>query len=120
MALPQAPVLGAVIASDHQLHISFTHVAGDPVVAGFEYKIDNGGWVEWPESPLILTGLANHVLVSVTMRAGNADGWSPESNTVVGSPFDDNPSNNNGFDDASWAANPGARVPNRDWNDPDD
>jgi hypothetical protein len=121
MAVPAAPVLGAVTPGDNRLSIAFTQVEADPVVAGFQYKVNNkGGWADTGASPLVLTGLANGKSYSVVMRSGNADGFSVASNSVTGTPVDSNAANDNGWDDASWAANPGAPVPSLDFNDPDD
>jgi hypothetical protein len=123
MAVPAAPVLGAVTAGDNTLSIAFTQADADPVVAGFQYQIDGkGGWAEAgiAGSPLVLTGLANGRQYSVKMRSGNADGFSPASTAATGTPVDSNAANDNGWDDASWAANPGAPVGNLDYADPDD
>jgi hypothetical protein len=55
----------------------------------------------------------------VNVRAVNADGPGPSA-SAAGTPIDSNKANDNGWADASWAANPGLPVPNLDWNDPDD
>jgi hypothetical protein len=122
MAVPAAPALGAVTAGDNSLSIAFTQAVADPEVGHWQYQIDGkGGWADWTNaSPLVLSGLANGKTYSVKMRAVNADGNSPASTAATGTPTDANAANDNGFDDATVFANPGAAVPNLDFNDPDD
>jgi hypothetical protein len=121
MALPDAPVVGVITPGDNTLSIAFTPGTGTPSVDKHQVRKGSGQWVDCAStSPIVLSGLANGKAVSITMRAVNADGNSAASNAVSGTPADTNPANDNGYDDASFYANPGAAVPHLDWNDPDD
>jgi hypothetical protein len=121
MAVPDAPVVGVITPGDNTLSVAFTPGTGTPTVDKHQIRKGTGGWKDCANtSPIVLTGLANDKTVAVTMRAVNADGNSATSNSVDGTPTDADPTNDNGFDDATVFANPGAAVPNLDFNDPDD
>ncbi len=121
MTVPAAPVVGVITPGDNQLSVAFTPGTGTPAVTKHQYRLGSGSYKDCANtSPLVITNLANGVAVTVTMRAVNSDGNSVASNSVAGTPADSNPGNDNGFDDATVFANPGAPVPNLDFNDPDD
>ncbi len=121
MAVPAAPTGLAATPGDNTASIAFTpDAAPDPVIDTHQYRIDSkGGWADVAASPLVLTGLANGRTYSVSIRSVNADGNSTAA-TVTVTPADPSAANDNGYDDAHWAANPGAPVPNLAYNDPDD
>lgn len=122
MAVPAAPSITGITPGDNTLSVAFTSVTSDPVVTDNQYQIDGkGGWQSiGVASPFVISGLANGRAYSVKIRSVNADGNSPASAASNGTPVDSNAANDNGFDDASWAANPGAPVGNLDYADPDD
>ena len=118
MAVPAAPVPVGT-PGDNTATITWPDVTADPVVDVYEFKVNNKGVWQVCVSPLALTGLANGTAYTVAVRAVNADG-AGASGTVVVTPADTDATNDNGFDDARWSANPGAVVPHLDYNDPDD
>jgi hypothetical protein len=121
MAVPTAPVVGVITPGDNQLSVAFTPGTGTPAVSKHQVRKGTGSWVDCSStSPIVIKGLANGKSVSITMRAVNADGNSVASNTVAGTPADADKTNDNGFTDGTWAANPGLPVPHLDFNDPDD
>lgn len=121
MAVPTAPTVDGIVSGDNQLGVDFTPGTGTPAVDKHQVRKGSGAWVDCASvSPITLTGLTNGKEYSITMRAVNADGNSAASNAVVGTPADTNTANDNGWDDANPFANPGAPIPNLDWNDPDD
>ena len=121
MAVPSAPVAGAVVNGDNTVTLPFTPGTGDPAVTKHQYQKNLDGWVDFDGvSPLVLTGLKNDVQFSLILRAVNEDGNSAPSAQRLGLPTDSNPNDNNGFDDNNPFANPFADIPNLDWNDPDD
>lgn len=121
MAVPTAPTGLAAVPGDNKLIVSWSAVVADPVVDHYEYRKGTSG--PWKSDGIALgvavDGLANGKQYTVHVRAVNADGSGPSA-SVSGIPTDANAANDNGFTDASWAANPGLPVPNLDWNDPDD
>jgi hypothetical protein len=120
MAVPGAITNPVATAGDNTLSIAFTAPTATPAVTGYKYQIDSkGGWKAFTASPLALSGLKNGREYTVAILAVNADGDGP-AEFATGTPTDSNAANDNGFDDASWAANPGAPVPHLDYNDPDD
>ncbi len=122
MAVPGAPTALVATAGDNQLSVAFTPTAATPAVTSYQAKTRaNGAWVTVTEtgSPIVVRGLQNGRLYTVYIRAVNADGAGAQA-TTTGTPTDANAANNNGFTDATWAANPGLPVPNLDYNDPDD
>lgn len=121
MAVPAAPTGLAATPGDNTASIAFTpDAAASPAITKNQYRVDGkGGWKDVAASPISLSGLANGRAYSVAVRSVNADGNSAEA-TVSVTPADPSAANDNGFDDASWAANPGLPVPRLDWNDPDD
>ena len=122
MALPVAPTGLAATPGDNSASITFSQTAATPAITGWEFKYGNKGWkaATGSASPVTVTGLPNGIAVTVLLRAVNADGVSPASTGVEVTATDADLTNNNGFTDASVFANPGAEVPNLDFNDPDD
>jgi hypothetical protein len=121
MAVPGAPTALVATAGDNALSIAFTATAATPAVTGYQAKIGSAGWKNVPEtaSPITLSGLVNEKAVTVQIRAVNDDGNGTAA-SVTATPTDADLTNNNGWTDATWAANPGAAVPQLDYNDPDD
>lgn len=121
MAVPAAPASLVATPGDNTASIAFTpDAAAAPAISKHQYQIDGkGGWKDFAASPLALTGLANGRAYSVAIRSVNADGNSTAA-TVSVTPADADATNDNGYDDATWAANPGAAVPNLNYADPDD
>lgn len=121
MAVPAAPTSLVATAQDNGASIAFTpDGAASPAITTHQYRVDGkGGWADVAASPLVLTGLQNGREYSVAIRSVNADGNSTAA-TVTVTPVDSDATNDNGYDDAHWAANPGASFPNLAYNDPDD
>lgn len=122
MAVPAAPSITGITPGDNTLSVAFTTVTSDPAITDNQYQIDGkGGWKSIGlTSPFVLTGLANGKQYAVRIRSVNPDGNSAASAASNGIPADPSAANDNGWDDASWAANPGAPVPHLDFADPDD
>jgi hypothetical protein len=121
MAVPGAPTALVATAGDHSLSIAFTATAATPAVTGYQTKVGSAGWKTNTAtgSPLIVDGLVNGKEVTVQIRAINADGNGTAASTT-GTPLDPSATDNNGWTDANPFANPGAAVPQLDYNDPDD
>ena len=120
MATPAAPV-PACTPGDQTLTVTWAAVTATPAVTGYMIRKDSGEWVSAGTGlTFTYTGLQNDKLVTVQVAAVNADGQGAPG-TTSGTPVDDGTTaNDNGFDDASPFANPGAAVQNLDFNDPDD
>jgi hypothetical protein len=119
MAVPTAPTALAAAAGDNALTVSWTDPTSDPVVSGHQMKVGGAAWKNCAASPVVVSGLTNGKAVTIQVRAVNADGNGAAA-SASGTPADTNPANDNGYDDASFYANPGLAVPHLDWDDPDD
>lgn len=122
MAVPAAPSITGITPGDNTLTVAFTTVTSTPAITDNQYQVDGkGGWKSVGiVASFVISGLANGKQYAVKVRSVNSDGNGAASAASNGTPVDNNPANDNGFDDASWAANPGAPVPHLDYNDPDD
>ncbi len=121
MALPGAPTALVATPGDQQASIAFTPTAASPAVTAYQVRIGGNAYKTVVEtgSPIVVRPLPNGKLVTISIRAVNADGNGTAA-TVDVTPTDSNPANNNGWTDANHFANAGGGVQNLDWNDPDD
>lgn len=121
MAVPAAPANLVAAPGDNKLTVSWDAVTATPAVDHYEYrKGTSGGWKsDGVALAVVVDGLANGKQYTIQVRAVNADG-NGAVGSVTGTPADVNPANDNGFDDATVFANPGAAVGHLDFNDPDD
>lgn len=87
---PSAPTLNTLTPSNEQLTVNFTLGSdGGSPITDIEYSTDNGTtWTSSGQttSPFTVTGLANGTTYQVAVRAKNAVGTSPSSNTLSGTP----------------------------------
>jgi large repetitive protein len=89
---PAAPTSLVATPGDGQASIAFTaSVAYKFPVLGYEYRVGSGAWTAGgTTSPVVVTGLANDVEVSITLRAtstvGNSAASAPVLVTPVGAP----------------------------------
>lgn len=119
---PAAPTSLVATAGDNQASIAFTAGAtGGSAITSYQVRVNSGGYktVAQTASPVIATGLPNNKVSTVYIRAVNANGAGAAASVTV-TATDSNAANDNGYTDATWAANPGAAVPNLNYNDPDD
>jgi outer membrane protein OmpA-like peptidoglycan-associated protein len=100
LAVPAAPVLDAPVAGDGSVQLTFaapTDEGGTPVT---DYQVSTDGGETWVSRPvsgaspysLTLDDLTNGVELSVTVRAGNAVGWSEPSTARKVTPVSGAPS----------------------------
>lgn len=94
-AAPAAPVLDSVTPGNGELTAAFTPVESTPPTDSFTVTATPGGGgtpvtATGTASPITVTGLANGTEYSVTVRATNTEGDSPESNAITATPFDAN------------------------------
>lgn len=90
---PFPPTLGAVVAGNEQLAITFTapNDTGGSPITNYQYSLDGGrSWVPFDpsvtSSPATITGLTNDQGYAVKLRAVNAAGPGAASATVSGTP----------------------------------
>jgi len=87
--VPDAPTLNSVTSGDQQLTAAFTlgGTGGSPIT-DVEYRLNGGSWVSFgaTSSPQTITGLTNGVAYTVEVRAVNANGASPASNSLTETP----------------------------------
>jgi hypothetical protein len=119
MAVPTAPTALAIVPGDNRLTLSWTDPVATPAVTGHQIKVGGAAYKDCGASPQTVTGLQNGKSVTLSVRAVNADGNGAGASAAA-TPNDVDPTNDNGFDDATIFANIGAPVPNLDFNDPDD
>lgn len=92
--IPGAPVLSLLVASNAQLTATFAAgTNGGGTITAYEYSI-TGGLMWSPTSPatttaptMVITGLANGTAYPVTIRARNAAGPGPASNSITATPI---------------------------------
>lgn len=90
--VPGAPTSLVATAGDGQASIAFTAPASDggSAITNYEYKVDAGAWTAFSPAdtttPVVVTGLANDVQVSIRLRAVNAVGAGPQSDAVTVTP----------------------------------
>jgi hypothetical protein len=122
MTLPTAPTGVTNTPGDNKLTINWTAVIAAPAVDHYEWrKGSNGSWktnVPPTAISVVVTELMNDKPQQIQIRAVNSDGPGAFTSTT-GTPVDSNPANDNGYDDATFYANPGL-IPHLNWNDPDD
>jgi len=88
-AVPAAPTLSSVTPGDGTLTATFTAVASTPPTTGFTATATGPGGpftATGASSPITIPGLTNGSSYSVTVRATNSAGDSPESNSLTGTP----------------------------------
>jgi hypothetical protein len=92
VAVPSAPTNVVVTRGDQSLSVAFTPAAPNgEVVSNYEYSVNDGGtWTAASpsvvSSPLVISGLTNGTRYPVKLRAVNAVGKGPASNSVTGRP----------------------------------
>jgi hypothetical protein len=83
---PDAPTLASVTGGNALLSVVFTapEYDGGTPITGYEYSLDNGSWVAFPNSTLTqnIVGLNAGQTYSVRIRAVNAAGGGAASNAV--------------------------------------
>jgi hypothetical protein len=87
---PSAPTLVSLTPTDTHLILNFTLGAdGGSPITDIEYSTNNGAtWTSSGQitSPVVITGLNNGTSYQVAVRAINAVGTGPSSNTLSGTP----------------------------------
>ena len=92
VAVPSAPTNVVVTRGGQSLSVAFTPAAPNgEVVSNYEYSINDGGtWTAASPSvvagPIVISGLTNGTRYPVKLRAINAVGKGPASNSVTGRP----------------------------------
>jgi DNA-binding beta-propeller fold protein YncE/outer membrane protein OmpA-like peptidoglycan-associated protein len=88
---PGAPVLTGITPGNAYVSIPFTTGGdGGSAITGYAYSIDGGNsWqdVSGVASPLLISGLTNGTTYTIEVKAINAAGTSPASNTETATPF---------------------------------
>lgn len=87
--VPGAPTIGAALAGDQQLTISFTPPVSDggSAITGYVATLNPGGITKsGAGSPLTFTGLVNGIPCTVTVQAVNGVGNSLPSSSVTATP----------------------------------
>ena len=84
------PILSAV-SGDREVELAWSH-AGRQRVTGYQYRQNNGAWTAIPDSNVdtvnyVRTGLANGTSYTFEVRALNAQGIGPASNSVTVTPM---------------------------------
>lgn len=92
---PTAPTITGITPGNGQLAVTFTAPTSDggAPIGNYDYSIDNGAtWTPHvpavTASPLVITGLTNGIDYTVRIRAENAAGPGPASNSAEGTPTD--------------------------------
>ena len=85
---PGAPVITGATAGDGSASVAFTAPGSDggAAITDYQYRLDGAGaWVSTGSatSPVTISGLANGTPVGIQLRAVNAVGPGPASNTVT-------------------------------------
>ncbi|HZV27676.1 MAG TPA: fibronectin type III domain-containing protein, partial [Acidothermaceae bacterium] len=86
---PSAPTITSVVAQDGALSVDFTAASSVAPITDYQYRIDGAGsWVSAASttSPVRVLGLANGTPYSIEMRAVNAIGVGPASNSLGATP----------------------------------
>jgi len=93
-SIPGAPTITTIVSGNNRLEIYFrapSNPGGSPITA-YEYSLDNGKTfirVENTNSPILVnSGVTNETTYPVILRAINAFGTSPNSNTFNATPSD--------------------------------
>ena len=86
-----APTISSVTAGDGSLTVSFTAGSdGGSPITNYKYSVDGTTYTALnpatTTSPFSISGLTNGTSYSVTIKAVNANGDSPASNAVAGTP----------------------------------
>ena len=88
---PDAPTLTGITAGNSYISTSFTAGGnGGSAITGYQYSLDGGAtWLSanGVASPLVISSLANGTSYTVEIRAVNAAGAGPASNTETATPF---------------------------------
>ena len=89
--LPSAPTALSAKPSDGMLEIGFTPGSdGGSALTNYQYSVDGGPWTALDpadaSSPVMIPGLTNGTSYVVALKAVNANGVSPASGTVTGTP----------------------------------
>jgi hypothetical protein len=89
---PQAPTITGVTPLNSSLQVSFTPGNnGGTAITNYSYSIDGTAFMEFdPEtttSPLLIPNLINGTAYPISIKAINAQGSSPASNTISGTPI---------------------------------
>lgn len=88
---PTAPILTAATPGNTTATLTWTapENPGSTAITGYQYSINNGtSWATATTgSPLIIGGLTNNVTYTVAVRAVNATGPGPTSNTLTVTPL---------------------------------
>ncbi|MGC2484737.1 MAG: fibronectin type III domain-containing protein [Acidimicrobiales bacterium] len=88
---PDAPLLTGVSVGNSYVSLSFTAGGnGGSAITGYQYSLDGGAtWLSanGVASPLVISSLANGTSYTVEIRAVNAAGAGPSSNSETATPF---------------------------------
>jgi hypothetical protein len=91
--VPDAPIINSITPGNGQLIVNFTApYDGGSSIENYEYLLNGGATWNTPSipvtaTPLVITGLNNGDLYTVTIRAINSNGAGAESNTASGTPI---------------------------------
>lgn len=85
---PTAPTISSITPGDAQLSVAFTGATSSLTITAYQYSIDGGTtWIsKGTTSPVVITGLLNGTVYSVTLRAVSAAGNGTSSTAVNATP----------------------------------